>query len=363
MPTRLVLVNYWLYTTQVFYFAAGRLFLTGDNGSGKSTALTAAVTMLLDGDTSPARMDPFGAGRRSLRYYLLGDREAGFEFEHRRAYVALEFRLPEEGFVTVGLGLQASAGSREVQKWGFTTSERVMVEPGVSLVAETGEPLSRRQLAERLRPDERVVEGTDEYARLVRRTLYPHSSDEEFEKLIALLLTLRGSKLGREVKPSQIEALLRQSLPRLEAGVLERLRDGIEGIDRHHQRLELLERQTRAAGRIEEAHLDAALARGRLAQARYAAAERALTRAVRERDEALSGARTARDTIRDRLADEERLGLERGGLEVEESTLAAQLDDAVGALRAAETALESARAEVKRNSDAGRRERERLEGR
>jgi chromosome segregation ATPase len=360
VPRRLILVNYWLYNAQVFYFASGRLFLTGDNGSGKSTALTAAITMLLDGDSSPARMDPFGGGRRSLRYYLLGDREAGFEFEHRRAYVALEFGTPDGGFVTVGLGLQATQGSRDVQKWGFTTAERVGFESGLSLVTDGGEPLSRRQLIERLGDSGRVVEGVEEYAKLVQRSLYPNSSFEEYEKLMGLLLTLRGSKLGREVKPTQIEALLRQSLPRVDAGVLERLREGIEGIDRHQQRLDVLEKQVRAAVQIAEAHFEAALERARLAKARVNASKRSLERAASERDGALDGLRSLRETIQERAASEQALSLERGGLEIEEQTLAAQLEDAVGALRAAEAALEGARSEVKRNSDTLRRERERL---
>ncbi|WP_407540872.1 ATP-binding protein [Deinococcus radiomollis] len=111
LPSRLVLVNYWLYPVQVFHFVQGRLFLTGDNGSGKSTALTAAITMLLDGDSSPTRLDSFGGTRRQLRYYLLGGPDASFQERGRRAYLALEFRTPEGKYETIGLGLSASEGN------------------------------------------------------------------------------------------------------------------------------------------------------------------------------------------------------------------------------------------------------------
>ncbi len=197
VPTRLILINYWLYQRQVFYFAAGKLFLTGDNGSGKSTALTAAVTSIFDGDTSPSRMDPFGGGKRSLRYYLLGDREAGFEYDSRRAYVALEFQNPDGGFVTVGLGLQASSGSRDLQKWGFSVPDRIEFDDGISLVSSSNEPLSKRQLRESLDHfDGRVVESVEEYAKLVRHTLYPEASDDGYSKLLELLLTIGGQNSG-----------------------------------------------------------------------------------------------------------------------------------------------------------------------
>ena len=361
VPTRLILVNYWLYHRQVFYFAAGNLFLTGDNGSGKSTALTAAITMLLDGDSSPSRMDPFGGGRRSVRYYLLGDREAGFEFEHRRAYVALEFQHPDGGFVTVGLGLQASTGSREIGKWGFMIPDRVEFEDGLELVGASGEPRSKSELRKSLEKYHgRLTEGTDEYARMVRNSLYPDSSDEEFVKLVELLLTLRGAKLGREVKPSQIEALLRHSLPRVASNVLEQLREGIEGMDRHQARLEVLDAQVGAASRIATAHFEAALARAQHAWAGLRAASNALERAQTERSELEAQLNVLRASIELNAGLETERLSEQSVLELERESLESQLRDADGALREAETRLEEARVELKRSQDRVRGARERL---
>lgn len=362
VPTRLILINYWLYQRQVFYFAAGKLFLTGDNGSGKSTALTAAVTSIFDGDTSPSRMDPFGGGKRSLRYYLLGDREAGFEYDSRRAYVALEFQHPDGGFMTVGLGLQASSGSRDLQKWGFSVPDRVEFDDGISLVSSGNEPLSRRQLRDSLdRFDGRVVESVEEYAKLVRKTLYPQASDDEYGKLLELLLTIRGAKLGREVRPTEIEKLLRLSLPRLDQGILEQLREGIEGMDRHQRRLEVLEAQLSAASKISSAFFDAALARLAFVKAQNRLAEKTVQRLEQEVDQTRERLEVLRGKLEQQTAAELEQTQEQTALELERDSLEAQLQNADGALRDAENKLEETRRDVKREQERLRSAKERLE--
>ena len=39
----------------------GRMLLRGSNGSGKSVTMQSVVPLLLDGNMSPERLDPFGS--------------------------------------------------------------------------------------------------------------------------------------------------------------------------------------------------------------------------------------------------------------------------------------------------------------
>src|ERR1051326_2025009 len=52
---RILLTNFWLYGQQEFEVVHGRLFLAGENASGKSTVLTAALPLALDGDIQIGR--------------------------------------------------------------------------------------------------------------------------------------------------------------------------------------------------------------------------------------------------------------------------------------------------------------------
>ncbi len=47
---RIILAHFWLYGIQEFEIPHGRLFLAGDNASGKSTVLTTAIPLALEGN-------------------------------------------------------------------------------------------------------------------------------------------------------------------------------------------------------------------------------------------------------------------------------------------------------------------------
>jgi len=99
---RIILTNFWLYGEQEFDIPHGRLFLAGENASGKSTVLTAALPLALDGDLRPNRLDTFGGRERHIEYYVLGGTVSATPFSHERrtTYIALEFewcvRIPRQ---------------------------------------------------------------------------------------------------------------------------------------------------------------------------------------------------------------------------------------------------------------------------
>ena len=96
------LVNFWYYDEQEFSFAKGRMLLRGSNGSGKSVTMQSVVPLLLDGNMSPERLDPFGTKDRKMSNYLLEDDD---EKEERTGYLYLEFRRKEsDTYITIGMG-------------------------------------------------------------------------------------------------------------------------------------------------------------------------------------------------------------------------------------------------------------------
>lgn len=346
-PTRLLLINYWLYPVQSFHFVRGRLFLTGHNGSGKSTALTAAVTLLLDGDSSPARLDAFGGTLRQLRYYLLGGPDAGFQEEARRSYLALEFRTPEGGYETIGLGLKASTGISTISKWGFWLPGRVQ-HGGLDLV-EQGQPLSEQTLKERVRSLQgEAASGQGEYAALVRRRLY-NAPERDFQEMIDLLLTVRGSKLGRDVRPSKITEVLRRSLPAIAGQVTLKLAEGIERLDRHAQRLAQLDVQEQAARSVAQANFALVLGRARQAHSRLQGARKRDEQAKRD----LYEAKEERDRLTAALTGWREQALttarELEGVRVDLESTEVQVGGQEQAMTAAERRLGEVRSQLEQN--------------
>ncbi len=111
------LINFWYYDEEEFHFIDGKLLLRGSNGSGKSVTMQSFIPLLLDGNKSPERLDPFGSKARKIENYLLGDEDNGKD--ESIGYLYIEFQKSEtENYLTIGMGFKAVRG-KPLKSWGF----------------------------------------------------------------------------------------------------------------------------------------------------------------------------------------------------------------------------------------------------
>ncbi len=165
---RILLTNFWLYGQQEFEIPHGRLFLAGENASGKSTVLTAALPLALDGDLRPNRLDTFGGRERHIEYYVLGAAESATPYQHERrtAYIALEFEwcdpntppIAEElrqrwengdrertRFLTIGLSIAGNANASDrIRPLRFLITNGSRLGYDINTVHDTGNKHEKR---------------------------------------------------------------------------------------------------------------------------------------------------------------------------------------------------------------------------
>lgn len=332
-PRRLILINWWLFDEQVFHFAQGRLVLHGRNASGKSTVLAAAITLVLDGDKSPERIDTFGGRGRSVRYYLVGDPEAtpdsSFYHDGRTGYVALEFQQGGSGrTLTIGVGLYThrSRAGGEIDFWGFSIEDGRRIGYDIHVYDEQRVPLTPRMLADRIGAGGRVVRSVAEYKHLVNHLLFGFPEAADYDDLLSLLLQLRSPKLNKDVTPSEVcESLLRALAP-LDAGLLDQVSSTIEAIDDCQDRLAETDEQARAARTVDAALAEYGNQLAQEAAVKLRAAQVDRERAERRRSEIERQLETERERHGVRLALQGRV--ERALAAVEEELRTLQADPA-----------------------------------
>lgn len=239
-PVRAGIRNVWEYDDQEFWFEEGRLILRGPNTAGKSKALELLFPFVLDGETRPERLDPFGARSKTMYWNLID-----FDPQRRSAigYCWAEFgrRDPsgEEEFVTAIAGLRAtrSAGKR-VETWFAVTSLRVGAELDL---APDGRPLTADRLAAALADRGRVERTARDHRAGVDRALFG-LGPERYEALVHLLLQLRRPKLSEKLDPAKLAEVLTDSLPPLARDAVDRLAQAFARLDADTAEIEALER-------------------------------------------------------------------------------------------------------------------------
>lgn len=249
-PNRLGLFNFWYHTDSVFEFADGKLFVRGANGSGKSVTTTMAVPILLDGDKSPSRLDPFGGKSRLMVDLLLGEKNIS-QKEEATGYLYFEFKKGGS-YLTFGIGMQGKRKERSIDYWYFMIKDNRRIGHGFLLYNEEnirGEvkkfPLTKKQLEEKIGRGGEFTTSQTRYAEMVNQYLFGFDSVKTFKELIHILIQLRSPKLSRDTKPTDVSNLLSDSLPELMDEDLAPMIQTIGTIDAHQDKLEKLEHSLR----------------------------------------------------------------------------------------------------------------------
>ncbi|MEU8675096.1 TIGR02680 family protein [Streptomyces sp. NPDC048560] len=315
-PARAGVLNVWRYYDEVFTFHRGRLLLRGPNGTGKSKALEVLLPFLFDASLRPHRLSTFGGSERTMHWNLMGEGATGLT---RVGYVWLEFRTAgaesgAEEFLTIGARLQAGERTTTVTTDFFTSRRRVGVPGGISLVNESGQPLTRAALATELSGYGEVHASASDYRDTVRGTLFPGLSEQRYNALITALLQLRTPKLSQRLDPSLLSELLSRALPPLDQGEISELADGFERLDRRREHLARLEDEVQAAqalGARQRSYAQRVLRAGAAALISATTDMDNRTRAATESEEQLRAALAEREK-----AEEEQRETEASGAEI-----------------------------------------------
>src|SRR5256712_7910619 len=295
---RIMLTNFWLYGLQEFEIPHGRLFLAGENASGKSTVLTAALPLALDGDLRPNRLDTFGGRERHMEYYVLGGTESATPYSHERrtSYIALEFewcdpdnppfapefRLRWENgehektrFLTIGISLAGNLNASDrIRPLRFLITDGSRLGYELDTIYETGNKRDKRafdhpRFKQVLEGHGIICDSQAEYERQVARHLFGFSDEKDFQKLIDLLLTLRRPNLSSELSFSRVHDYLKQSLRKISGETTHRVIGTIERIDAISSEIERIKEAYNATERLHRAPQHFALVRAQLAPCEY----------------------------------------------------------------------------------------------
>ena len=231
------IVNIWQYDEQEFDFSGGRAILQGTNGSGKSRTLELLLPLCLDGDLR--QLGSKGFDTVSIRRLMLDDYDGG---PNRIGYAWVELRRVDtdgvERFLTCGLGLKASATSQQVSdSWRFMTDARVGID--FRLAGPDRVPLGAAALRDEIGAD-RVLEDSAFRARIAE--LVYRMPAGRYGDLLHLQRTLRNPDVGLKVLEGQLEQILSDALPPLDAGMIEQLAGSFEDLESIRENITRLSR-------------------------------------------------------------------------------------------------------------------------
>ena len=320
------LIGLYEYEDETFEFERGRLLLRGPNGSGKSKALELLLPLLLDGELRAERLDPFGGRGRSMRWNLIGDQESrapavGYSWLelHRRDDDGVEY------FHTLVLMARANKGESGVHSW-FALLEAYQ-DPGGELhgprigvnasLTESRHPISRAAFAELAGG---LIDSASVYRERVNALLFGVSQDR-YEAIVRLLLSLRKPQLSQTLDPQELSARLTEALPELDRDAVLRVSSRLDQLDRMRAEAAELREVRTAVEAFAKTYRD-------WARAALRERGRVVIEAVRAREEHSEALARAQEAIR--VAREQR------------STLAArrrELESALASARGAEREL------------------------
>ncbi len=241
------LLNFWLYDEEEYDFYDGKLILRGTNGSGKSVTMQSFIPLILDGNKSPDRLDPFGSKERKIEDYILGDKES-VQKEEAISYLYMEtFNNEKKTYITVGLGFRGRKG-RPVESWGFSLKDGKRIGKDFYLYKDPINkiPLTKNELKSRLGTINELTETAKDYKEMVNRLLFGFPNLDTYDEFIKLLLQLRSNKLSKDYKPTNLINVLNTVLQPLSEDDLKPLSEAVEQMNKTKEQIETLEKNYKA---------------------------------------------------------------------------------------------------------------------
>ncbi|TCO58688.1 TIGR02680 family protein [Actinocrispum wychmicini] len=306
------IVNVWQYAEQTFDFSGGRAIFQGTNGSGKSRTLELLLPLCLDGDLR--QLGSKGFDTVSIRRLMLDDYDGG---PNRIGYAWIELRR-DAHILTCGLGVKASKTSQQISdSWRFITPARVGVD--FQLVGPDRVPLGSAQLREVLGAD--CVLEEQAFRAKIAETVYGVPAGR-YGDLLHLQRTLRNPDVGLKVLEGQLEQILSDALPPLDAAMVEQLATSFDDLESIRENITRLGTADKALRTFLRTYSDYALAGLRSSAERLKAGEDSVRKL---------GAQTKKLTADLDRARTDRTEAERAEAELEGGEQ--QAEDTIGALK------------------------------
>ncbi len=245
--TKIGLLNYWLFDEEEFQFFDGKLLLRGENGSGKSVTMQSFIPLILDGNKSPSRLDPFGTKEKRIEDYVLGPSD-GVQKDDATSYLYMETYNEElDKFITVGIGLHSRKG-RGTDFFGFSLKDGRRINEDFFLYKDHVQkvPLTKNELKARLGTANDFVDTTKDYKCMVNDLLFGFKEIDAYDEFISVLLQLRSPKLSKEYSPTKLMEILKSVLQPLTEDDLRPLSEAIEDANKTKEKIEKLESQVKS---------------------------------------------------------------------------------------------------------------------
>src|SRR6266566_2757741 len=222
-PLRSGLVNLYRYDDQEFHFHCGRV-------------LALQLPFLLDGETSPHRVEPDGDSAKRFEWNLLMGK-----YDDRLGYTWIEFgRRDDAGcdhYLTLGCGVRAVSGKGIAGRWFFVTPQRIGRD--LALCSSQGNPLSKDALLEALGGAGQLFTTASEYRAEVNRRMFGLRQDR-YEALIDLLIELRQPQLARQLDEGRLSNALSNALPPVSQRIVSQVAEAMRGLEEDRRTLDNL---------------------------------------------------------------------------------------------------------------------------
>ncbi len=183
-----------IYDVEEFWFRDGHPDAPGNNGTGKSKALSLTLPFLLDANLSASRVQPDGDRGKRMEWNLLMNKR----YERRIGYTWMESgRIDSAGKVltlTLGCGLRAIAGRRTTDSWFFITDQRIGADLWLTTPEKTA--LFRERLIEAIGARGQVFPTAQAYRRAVDEKLF-RLGTERYDALVDTLIQLASCNCPR----------------------------------------------------------------------------------------------------------------------------------------------------------------------